>query len=114
MNFYRKKIKEEVRPCVRCKTNHLIYNRSKWLCKDCDAETTKQRRGDLQALFLEIWSERAHYCSECHKFLGDEPQAIFFSHIKSRGAHPELKMDKKNIRLLCSACHKLEDFNERE
>lgn len=109
-----RKIKEEVRPCLRCKTNHYIYNRLKWLCKECNDQVTKERRGDLRALFLEIWQERPHYCTQCNKYLGEEPQAIFFSHIKSRGAHPELKMDKDNIRLLCSSCHKLEDFNERE
>lgn len=75
---------------------------------------TKERRGDLRSLFLEIWGERPHICVKCGKKLGDEPLAIYFSHIKSRGAHPELKMDKNNIELLCSACHKLHDFNERE
>lgn len=112
--MWRKKVKEEVRPCVKCGANHLIYNRIKWLCKDCDKEVTRERRGDLQSLFQEIWNERPHKCTECGKDLGNDPKPIFFSHIKSRGAHPELKMDKNNIRLLCSACHKFEDFNERE
>mgnify|MGYP000186467805 CR=1 FL=1 len=112
--MYKKKIKEETRPCIRCKINHLIYNRSKWLCEECDRETTKERRGDLRSLFLEIWNERPHKCVQCGKNLGEDPQPIFFSHIKSRGAHPELKMDKNNIELLCSACHKMRDFNERE
>lgn len=112
--MWRKKIKEEVRPCLRCGTNHMIYNRSKWLCEDCDKEVTKERRGDLQSLFMEIWNERSHICVKCGKKLGEEPKAIYFSHILSRGSHPELKMDKNNIELLCSACHKLHDFNERE
>ena len=112
--MYKKKIKEEARPCVRCKENHLIYNRSKWLCEDCDKEVTRERRGDLSILFEEIWDERPHVCVKCGRPLGPEPRAIYFSHIKSRGAYPELKMDKNNIQLLCSACHKMEDFNERE
>ena len=112
--MWRKKRKEEVRPCLRCGINHMIYNRSKWLCEDCDKEVTRERRGDLQSLFMEIWGERPHICVKCGKKLGEEPKAIFFSHKKSRGSHPELKMDKNNIELLCSACHKLHDFNERE
>lgn len=112
--MYKKKIKEEVRPCVKCKTNHLIYNRLKWLCEDCDKETAKERKGDLQALFLEIWKERPHKCVHCGKNLGEEPKAIYFSHIKSRGAHPELKMDKNNIELLCAECHYEWDFGDRE
>lgn len=109
-----KSIKTASRPCVRCKESFLIFNRSKWLCKDCDLEDKRHRRGDLQSLFLEIWKERPHLCSECGKRLGEDPLPIFFSHIKSRGAHPELKMDKNNIELLCSACHRWRDFHEKE
>lgn len=112
--YYRKKIKEEIRPCVRCKTNHLIYNRTKWLCKECDRETTKERRGDLKGLFLEIWKERKHICTHCGKNLGDEPKAIYFAHIIARSVRPDLKMDKSNIRLLCEKCHHEYDFGNRE
>lgn len=108
-----KKIKEEIRPCVRCKESHFIYNRMKWLCKECDKEVTKERRGDLRSVFLEIWKERPHKCVSCGKDLGDEPKAIYFSHIKSRGAHPELKLDKENIELRCDACHYNWDFGNR-
>lgn len=92
----------------------MIFNRSKWLCKECNDIVIRERRGDLRSLFEEIWKERPHVCVKCGKLLGDEPRAIFFSHIKSRGSHPELKMDKNNIELLCSACHKYEEFLERE
>lgn len=109
-----KKIKEEIRPCVKCKTNHLIYNRSKWLCQECEQIETKKRRGDLHSLFLEIWKERSHICNRCGKKLGNDPKPIFFSHIKSRGSHPELKMEKENIELLCEKCHYKWDFQSRE
>lgn len=92
----------------------MIFNRSKWLCKECNDIVTRERRGDLRSLFEEIWREREHICVKCGKSLGGEPRAIFFSHIKSRGSYPELKMDKNNIELLCSACHKYEEFLERE
>lgn len=109
-----KKEKYEARPCVCCKQSHYIYNRMKWLCKECDKKIGKERRGDLKTLFMEIWEEREHVCAKCGKPLGDEPKAIFFSHTRSRGARPDLKMDKDNIELLCSACHRLHEFGERE
>lgn len=66
-------------------------------------------------LFIEIWSERSHYCEnpKCRKWLGNEPKVIFFSHRKSKGAYPELRLDKTNIDLLCSECHYQEDFGEK-
>lgn len=112
--MWKKKIKEEARPCLKCGVDHMIYNRLKWLCKKCDQETTRQRQGDLQSLFMEIWKERPHVCVKCGKKLGPEPLAVYFSHKKSRGSHPELKMDKNNIELLCYNCHHEWDFGERK
>ena len=66
-------------------------------------------------LFLEIWNERGHYCEnpKCRKWLGDEPVVNFFSHRKSKGAHPELRLVKTNIDLLCTKCHYNEDFGQK-
>lgn len=66
-------------------------------------------------LFLEIWNERAHYCENpnCRKWLGNEPKVNFFSHRKSKGAYPELRLVKTNIDLLCGECHHQEDFGEK-
>jgi len=58
-------------------------------------------------MFLEIWQERAHYCTnpDCRIFLGNEPKVHFFSHIKPKSVYPELRLQKTNIRLLCFDCH---------
>lgn len=58
-------------------------------------------------MFLEIWEEREHFCTnpDCRKFLGHEPKTYFFSHIKPKSTHPELRLEKSNIRLLCFDCH---------
>ena len=58
-------------------------------------------------MFLEIWEERAHYCTnpKCRVFLGNEPKTVFFSHIKAKSVYPELRLEKTNIRLLCFSCH---------
>lgn len=73
-------------------------------------------------LFLEIWEERPHFCQNpkcpnknCEQgtFLGDEPLVYFFSHIKSKGAFPELRLVKTNIEILCGDCHHQEDFGTK-
>ena len=60
--------------------------------------------GDRE-FFLEIWNERPHKCEECGKDLGRIPQPIFFSHILTKGRTPELRLNKKNIELLCPKHH---------
>lgn len=67
-------------------------------------------------LFEEIWNERAHYCENknCRKFLGQEPSIQFFSHRKSKGARPDLRLKKDNIDLLCSSCHHEWEFGDRK
>ncbi len=76
----------------------------------------KRKKTGEKELFLEIWNERPHICSnpECKKHLGDEPNAFFFSHIKSKGAYPELRLCKDNIELLCVECHQSYEFGIRK
>jgi hypothetical protein len=75
----------------------------------------KRKKTGEWEMFLEIWKERPHYCvnKKCGKYLGEEPQAIFFSHRKSKGAYPELRLCKDNIDLLCPECHRLWDFSNK-
>ena len=87
---YIKKERIENRPCVCCKTNYKIWNRIKWLCKDCDSKrksvridrsNLEEKSNNLQSIFEEIWNERFHYCYHCGTYLGKELKPIFFSHI---------------------------------
>lgn len=66
-------------------------------------------------MMLQIWSERPHYCSNknCTKYLGEEPLAQFFAHIKGKGAHSEARLDKTNILILCLDCHQDFDWGKR-
>lgn len=120
--MYIKRIKEEVRPCVCCKIDHKIYNRSLWLCRECDKKrkrtslnrkTLGEENNDLKTVFQEIWETRKHNCFHCGKYLGSQPKAIFFSHILSRGAHSKLRCDPENIVLACADCHYIYDFGNR-
>ena len=74
----------------------------------------KKATGEWE-MFLQIWEERAHYCQNrnCRKYLGFEPQPIFFSHRKSKGAYPELRLCKDNIDLLCRSCHEVYEFGDK-
>lgn len=69
-------------------------------------------------LFLEIWNEREHRCVNCKDWLSENVSrrsfVKYFSHQKSKGACPELRLEKSNIELNCHTCHDLWEFGDRE
>lgn len=116
--------------CSKCGKVRYIVNRTKCLCDDCNYRRLhdgKSRRevalernsykvsrkktptGEL-ALFREIWNEREHVCVRCGKRLMEPMRVHYFSHIKSKGAYPELRLCKDNIELLCIECHQKYEF----
>lgn len=116
--------------CKVCNKEALIVNRTHYLCKDCNSirlhgktiferkveqssKRVKKRRKPTgeKELFLEIWGERPHVCTKCDRYLSGQPLAGYFSHIKSKGAHPELRLDKDNIEIVCLNCHQEYEFN---
>lgn len=74
----------------------------------------KRKATGEKNLFIEIWNERNHICSNCKIHLGNEPKTFYFSHIKPKGKYPELRLDKNNIQLLCYDCHYAYDFKTKE
>ena len=74
--------------------------------------------GKLKELYKEIWNEREHRCTNCGMWIA-YPVVHNFSHIRSKGARPDLKYDKNNIEILCSSvnrfyeagCHELSHTN---
>jgi len=71
----------------------------------------KKSTGEYK-VFLEIWEERDHICTNCKmnldRFVDEEtgnPYPMLFSHIKSKGAYPELRLVKSNVNLECMECH---------
>ena len=72
----------------------------------------------LKELYREIWDEREPRCVNCGVWIAS-PVVHNFSHIRSKGARPDLKFDKDNIEILCSSlnrpnrvgCHELNHTN---
>lgn len=54
--------------------------------------------------FRFVWENKPHYCEECLKPLANY-SAVYCSHILTRGAHPEMAHDPRNINILCFEHH---------
>lgn len=73
----------------------------------------KKATGEKE-VFLEIWDKRPHFCEHCGDYLGEEPNAFFFSHVKPKSTHPELRLEPENIKLHCTDCHYAKDHQTKE
>lgn len=103
--------------CTECiyEKNHKGKSRQQIAKENKKTTNYKPRKTGEKEMFLEIWNERSHYCENqnCKKWLGHEPKAINFSHRRSKGNNPELRLDKSNIDLLCADCHFTYEFGDR-
>lgn len=68
----------------------------------------------MKHFFLKIWHERPHYSYVSGVFLGHEPMTYFFSHVLSRGAHPEASTDPDNIVFMTLQEHSDWEFNRHK
>lgn len=57
-----------------------------------------------EKFFRWVWEHNMHYCEECLRPLR-QYSAVYCSHILTRGAHPEMAHDCRNINILCFAHH---------
>lgn len=76
------------------------------------------RRGkDVRAadarFFRWIWANKPHLCEECSCPL-PHYSATFCSHILTRGAHPELAIDPRNVNILCFRHHQQWENGDRK
>lgn len=114
--------------CKKCGKVDFIVNRTFYLCDDCNCkrlhgksrsektyENFKKQKiyrikttGE-KSVFEEIWAEREHICHNCKAYLGDEMRTHFFMHMRAKGAHPSLRLNKENIELGCPDCHTAHD-----
>lgn len=75
--------------------------------------TRKNIQAMNQRFFHWVWLHKDHFCEECGRPLPDY-SATFCSHILSRGAHPEMATDPRNINILCFNCHQQWETGKRE
>ena len=59
------------------------------------------------------WEHYPHICSECMRPLR-QYSATYVSHILTRGAHPELAHDCRNVNILCFSHHSVWENGERQ
>lgn len=118
-------IKVNKKICKNCNKEQFIW--SKGYCKPCAFKMKtsvckikkkynfKPRKATGEkVMFLEIWEDRDHICINCNVFLGTEPNVSFFAHILAKGKHPQLRLVKTNIMLLCVDCHFAYDHQTKE
>ena len=60
-----------------------------------------------------IIDHKPHVCEECGRPIR-YPSAINVSHILSRGAHPELSFDPRNVNILCPKHHSTWENGDRQ
>lgn len=68
------------------------------------SEKNKEMIRQELLMFKEIWDEREKQCEHC-KIELTVWHPILFHHIRSKGAHCELRLVKENIALICAECH---------
>lgn len=66
-----------------------------------------------EAFYRWCWKRLPHICEETMKPL-PEYSAAFISHILSKGAHPEMAHDPRNINILCLEAHNRWENGDRE
>lgn len=106
--------------------NEYRYIWAKGMCKQCyyiknppkqlnrTKLTYRRKPTGEKKVFEEIWNERPHICVNCKDPLGNEAKTFHFAHIQSKKQHPELRLEKSNIALLCFDCHYQYDHGTKE
>lgn len=59
------------------------------------------------------WDIYPHVCAECCKPLR-QYSAVYISHIKTRGSHPQMAHDVRNVNILCFEHHSMWENGNRE
>lgn len=57
-----------------------------------------------QKYYKFCWNYKPHWCENCGKPL-KEYSSVYISHIKTKGAHTEIRYDPLNSNILCFECH---------
>ncbi len=66
-----------------------------------------------ERFFRWVWDNKPHRCEETMKPLPSY-SAVYCSHILTRGAHPEIATDPRNINILCFEAHNRWENGDRK
>lgn len=66
-----------------------------------------------ERFFRWVWEHKPHRCEETMKPLASY-SAVYCSHILTRGAHPDMATDPRNINILCLEAHNRWENGDRE
>lgn len=101
---------EEIEYCFSRGYNPLLFNRYFDIEPKARYQYLKKIFGEghdqraNERFFRYMWDVKHHYCEECLKPLKGY-SAVYISHIISRGSHPMLAHDPRNINILCFEHH---------
>lgn len=76
-------------------------------------------RGEIDTMranekfFRWVWARKPHQCEETMRPLPNY-SAVYVSHILTRGAHPEMATDPRNVNILCFEMHNRWENGDRE
>lgn len=109
------KITRSHRVCNKCDKKLMIKFFEKPTSLICDKCKRKSKRVKKQSsksyiikaktkeLRLQILERDNHRCQKCG--VSDEEKVLHLSHVYTKGAHPELRLDPDNVKMLCHKCH---------
>lgn len=66
-----------------------------------------------EAFYRWVWARKRHICEETMRPL-EQYSAAYISHILTKGAHPEMAHDPRNINILCYEAHNQWEFGDRQ
>lgn len=66
-----------------------------------------------ERFFRWVWERKPHRCEETLRPLHNY-SAVYVSHILSRGAHPEMAHDPRNVNILCAEMHNMWENGRRQ
>lgn len=66
-----------------------------------------------ERFFRWVWERKPHRCEETMRPLHNY-SAVYVSHILSRGAHPEMAHDPRNVNILCAEMHNMWENGRRQ
>lgn len=114
-------LRAKPKKCSVCKKEKILWKSNPPTCISCNGRTqmklsdrSKSKICADTAFYNEIWAERRHSCEECGCNLGNTWKRYMFSHLITKGSHPDLRYNKRNIVLKCLPCHNRWENGDRK